>query len=71
MLPHNAQEVKRPDVWEIINMIFGVNNLSVAHKYHVGLYCNEVLNNKSFYKGILVIKELWRCPESQMLCNGL
>ena len=33
--------------------------------HHVGLYCTEVLDNDSFYVGILGCKELWRYPESK------
>ncbi|WP_346864451.1 VOC family protein [uncultured Draconibacterium sp.] len=33
--------------------------------HHAGLYCDEVLDNDSFYVGILGFKELWRYPENR------
>jgi catechol 2,3-dioxygenase-like lactoylglutathione lyase family enzyme len=32
--------------------------------HHVGLYCNEVIDNDPFYVGILGFKEMWRYPEN-------
>ena len=33
--------------------------------HHVGLYSEKVLDNESFYAGILGFKELWRFPEDK------
>ena len=32
--------------------------------HHVGIYCEEVIDNDPFYAGVLGFKEIWRYPEN-------